>query len=294
MLKILPQVFYESPDIQKLLVDGLSCAVYKRMEQPVWQKEGYVSVHALTIVLNGLLRIENADGMYVEVPANKMVFVTKGLYTISDIVPANGYFEAVVFFFEQEVIAEFIDSVKLKATKDICKSHLVMEYSEPVKIFTESLLKIHSKHNCKEFRSVTHAKLIELLHLVSFTQPTVCFLGALSTLNNKAPRGLREFMHANFTKPLSIEDYAYLTGRSLSTFRRDFKTLFGGIAPKKWLIERRLERAYELLSKQNITVTEVVQEIGYENIPHFTKAFHAKYGIAPKQFVMQRRKLMLV
>jgi len=293
MLKILPQVFYESPDIQKLLVNGLSCAVYKRMEQPVWQKEGYVSVHALTVVLNGLLRIENADGLYVEVPANKMIFVPKGLYTISDIVPGKGCFEAVVFFFDNEVISDFIESIKLKSSKVKCCTPLVMDYTEPVRIFTESLLKNHG-NNRKEYRGLTNIKLLELLYLVSYSQQTDCFLGALSTLNNKAQRGLKEFMHANFTKPLSIEDYAYLTGRSLSTFRRDFKTLFGGIAPKKWLIERRLERAHELLSKRNITVTEVVQEIGYENIPHFTKAFHAKYGIAPKQFVMQQRKMMLV
>ena len=40
-------------------------------------------------------------------------------------------------------------------------------------------------------------------------------------------------MEKNFDKPLKIEDYAYLTGRSLSTFRRDFKSYFE-ITPQKW------------------------------------------------------------
>ena len=34
-------------------------------------------------------------------------------------------------------------------------------------------------------------------------------------------------MERNFDKPLTIEDYAYLTGRSESTFRREFKIKYG-------------------------------------------------------------------
>jgi AraC-like DNA-binding protein len=100
-------------------------------------------------------------------------------------------------------------------------------------------------------------------------------------------------MEANFHKPLSIEDYAYLTGRSLSSFRRDFISQFG-ISPKQWLIEKRLDHARTLLSKNHTTVTDVAVEIGYDNISHFVKAFHKRYGIPPKQFLMQKRKEVLV
>lgn len=293
MVKILPQLFYETPAYKKIMVDGLSCIVYKKLEEPVWHKEGYVSTPAITLVLKGLLRIETEDKLLAEVPENKMIFLPKGLYTISDILPANGSFEAVVFFFENDVIRNFVDSIKPAPTKDKCVSHLVIDYVPDIRSYVESLLQIYGDKE-KNNRQLTAMKLIELLHLINTQQPTQCFVMGMATLSNKEKRGLREFMHSNFTKPLSIEDYAYLTGRTLSTFRRDFKTVFGGISPKQWLIDRRLEKAYDLLSNNNTTISDVVADTGYENVPHFIKAFHKKYGLPPKQFLMQRRKELLV
>lgn len=293
MVKILPQLFYETPAIKKILVDGLSCIVYKKLDQPVWHKEGYVSTPAIMLVLKGLLRIETEDKLLAEVPENKMIFLPKGLYTISNILPANGSFEAMVFFFENDVIKSFVDSIQPVPTKDKCVSHLVIDYVPDIRAYVDSLLQIYGDKE-KNNRQLTAMKLIELLHLINAQQSTQCFVIGMATLSNKEKRGLREFMHANFTKPLSIEDYAYLTGRTLSTFRRDFKTVFGGTSPKQWLIDRRLEKAYDLLCNNNTTISDVVVETGYENVPHFIKAFHKKYGLPPKQFLMQRRKELLV
>lgn len=292
MVKILPQLFYESPDIQKILVDGLSCVVYKRMDAPVWHKEGYVSTHAITLVLKGLLRIENEEGLFAEIPAGKMVFLPKGLYTISDIIPRGGSFEAMVFFFEKEVIAGFLDSVQLKSNKEKSISHLVLDYGDQIRTFVDALRDMYQGGE-RPHRRLTGMKLFELLHLIHSAENQECFALALATLNNKERKGLREFMNANFSKPLSIEDYAYLTGRSLSTFRRDFKAQFG-LSPKQWLIDKRLDKAYDLLLKNNTTVTDVVYEVGYENVPHFIKAFHKKYLITPKQLLIKSRKEVLV
>ena len=101
-------------------------------------------------------------------------------------------------------------------------------------------------------------------------------------------------MEVNFSRPLSIEDYAYLTGRSVSSFRRDFKEQFGGISPKQWLIERRLNRAAQILWQRELSVSELVLEIGYDNVPHFVKAFGRKFGLPPKQFFLQKRKALTI
>jgi AraC-like DNA-binding protein len=292
MLKILPQLFYETPAVQKILVDGLSCIVYKKIDKPVLQKEGYVSAHAITLVLKGTLRIENEDGPIAHVGENHMILIPKGVYNITDILPVNGAFEAVVFFFDEELISSFINTMGGKNKKDKCITHMLLDYTDSIRLFTESLLKIYSpKENTH--RQLTRIKLFEMLHLVSLAHTTGCFLGALTTLNNKERKGLRAFMNTNFSKPLSIEDYAYLTGRSLSSFRRDFKIQFG-ISPKQWLIDKRLEKAHELLSKNNTAISNVVMETGYENMSHFIKAFHKKYGIPPKQFLIQKRREVLV
>jgi AraC family transcriptional regulator, exoenzyme S synthesis regulatory protein ExsA len=293
MLKILPQSFYQNEAVKTVLADGLSCVIHKIMDSQVTQKEGYVSTHAITLVLQGQLHVENDKGFLANVHAGQMIFLPKGIYMISDIIPNNDVFEAVVFLFVEDVIANFIESIKLKHTKDKCVSHLILNYTKEIQSYTESLLAVYSSAK-NAHRGLTKLKLMELLHLIgSSTQPADCFLGALSTLNNKEKKSLNAFMEANFHKPLSIEDYAYLTGRSLSSFRRDFISQFG-ISPKQWLIEKRLDHARKLLSKNHTTVTDVAVEIGYDNISHFVKAFHKRYGIPPKQFLMQKRKEVLV
>jgi AraC-like DNA-binding protein len=292
MMRVLPQLFYQSPEVDKILVDGLSCIVHKVLHEPVWHKEGYVSTHAITLVLNGMLQVENDDGEKVQVRPNQMIFLPKGLYNISDIIPDDNIFEAVVFFFDESLVNEFITKNNVAPNKkDRCVSYKLMDYTPEIRSFTESLLTIY-KNKPVAGRALTRLKLFELLHILSFSRAG-CLLEAIATLNNKERKSLKEFMTANFAKPLSIEDYAYLSGRSLSSFRRDFIEQFG-ISPKQWLIEKRLERARELLEKNHTTVSQVSLEVGYENFSHFVKAFHKKYGTPPKQFLMRARKAALV
>src|SRR5690242_6111316 len=154
MLKILPQLFYETQEYQKILVDGLSSIIHKKVHEPVYQKEGYVSTHAITLVLKGTLRLENDNCLQVTVKENQMVFVPKGLYTMSDILPENGSFEAIVFFFDEEVISQYLKNLKLKAKKDKCISHFLFDYSEDIQHYTESLLKLYGRKD-KMHRSFT-------------------------------------------------------------------------------------------------------------------------------------------
>ena len=290
MMRILPQLFYQTPEIDKILVDGLSCIIHKVMHEPVWHKEGYVSTHALTVVLKGMLQVENDDGVKAQVKPDQMIFLTKGLYNISDIIPDNDTFEAVMFFFDEEVISSFVTTNNIQPKKDPCVAYKIMDYTPEIRIFTESVLQIYRNKSAAN-RNLTKLKLYELLHLLSFSRSS-CLVEALATLNNKTRKSLRQFMDANFAKPLSIEDYAYLTGRSLSSFRRDFIDHYG-ISPKQWLIDKRLEKARDLLEKNNTTVSQIALEVGYENFSHFVKAFHKKYGIPPKQFHMKKRKEVL-
>lgn len=89
-------------------------------------------------------------------------------------------------------------------------------------------------------------------------------------------------MEIHYDKPLTVEDYAYLTGRSESTFRREFKARFG-IPPRQWIIRKRLEKAYELLESTNWEVAQVAEAVGYDNVSHFISAFKKEYQRTPRQ-----------
>lgn len=90
-----------------------------------------------------------------------------------------------------------------------------------------------------------------------------------------------EFMNQNFMDDLSIDQIAAYTGRSLSTFKRDFKKI-SNLSPEKWLTKKRLEAAYSGL-KEGKKVQEVYVEVGFKNPSHFSTAFKKQYGIPPTE-----------
>lgn len=94
-----------------------------------------------------------------------------------------------------------------------------------------------------------------------------------------------DFLNENYMYELSIEDIASFTGRSLSTFKRDFKKI-SDTSPEKWLVLRRLEAAKEMLRNESKSVTDVYIEVGFKNLSHFSNAFKKHYGVAPSNYIL--------
>lgn len=91
-----------------------------------------------------------------------------------------------------------------------------------------------------------------------------------------------EFMNENFMYDLSMEELASFTGRSLATFKRDFAKV-SDTPPQKWLIQRRLEAAYDKLNNEGRKASEVYLEVGFKDISHFYHAFKKQYGFSPRK-----------
>lgn len=95
---------------------------------------------------------------------------------------------------------------------------------------------------------------------------------------------LVDYMEKNFMFNLPLEKFGYLTGRSLTTFKRDFKKAFT-MTPQRWLTHKRLELAYYQLTEKKKKPLEVCYEVGFENLSHFSFAFKKQFGLAPSRLV---------
>jgi AraC-like DNA-binding protein len=93
---------------------------------------------------------------------------------------------------------------------------------------------------------------------------------------------LEIYMNRNFRFNVSLERFAYLTGRSLSSFKRDFQKTFGASAGQ-WLKKKRLDEAYFQISKQHLKPSEVYLEVGFEDLSHFSFAFKKEFGKSPSE-----------
>lgn len=91
---------------------------------------------------------------------------------------------------------------------------------------------------------------------------------------------LEKFMLNHFRYNIPIDQFAQLTGRSLSAFKRDFRQVFGS-APRQWLQEKRLDTARYLIGTKHRKASEVYLELGFQSLSHFSYAFKQKFGHPP-------------
>lgn len=89
-----------------------------------------------------------------------------------------------------------------------------------------------------------------------------------------------EIMESNFRYNLSLEEYAKLCHRSLSSFKREFQAHFRE-PPGKWLLQRRLKHSSKLLRNSPMNVTEIAFESGFEDVSHFSRVFKDRFGVSP-------------
>jgi AraC family transcriptional regulator, exoenzyme S synthesis regulatory protein ExsA len=95
-------------------------------------------------------------------------------------------------------------------------------------------------------------------------------------------QNLEEFMLKNFQYNAPIEHFAKLSGRSLTSFKREFTDIFK-TSPGTWLIEKRLSEAYFLIKKKSRKPKDIYLELGFENLSHFYTSFKRKFGMTPAE-----------
>ena len=289
---LIPQRLFDAPGVRTLLRDGNVCILYKELHEPTLNREGYISNHVVSIVLSGAQWITTYDEKRIEVVKGEVLFIPRGMYHVSDLLPEQGTFKSLLFYFDDAIIQEFLAHTQVsEISRKQVPDHLKFGNIPVIQSFAQSLLSLYPNPQLRQ-KALLPLKVQELLHLLNGLVPEQQFANFLFRLTLPQKRNIKTFMEKNYHKPLKVEDYAYLTGRSMSTFRRDFKSFFQ-VTPQQWLMDKRMERALSLMEQQERSVTDLAYEVGYENISYFIKAFKEKYGQSPKQYMLSHHRNQL-
>jgi AraC-like DNA-binding protein len=90
----------------------------------------------------------------------------------------------------------------------------------------------------------------------------------------------REFIDHCYDHPLSLEQISEKACFSRYHFLRLFRQAFNK-TPHQYLIERRIEKAKELLKEAELRVTDVCFEVGFQSLGSFSSLFQKRVGHAP-------------
>ncbi|WP_420603405.1 AraC family transcriptional regulator [Flagellimonas sp.] len=281
MIVDIRQYFTKHPRYNKLVGDDYLFVEYK-CPIDVENFQLFTDSHIINYVISGKKDWFSPDQTF-EIQGGDALFVRKGVYT------TRQHFEVdycvMLFFINDRFINNFFKEYQsLKAVSQRTSYDQIFEID--VNDSFESL--IHSIFNYfKQVgeipKSLVEIKFRELLFNILLNPKNRLLAEYLYSLSNTEKTDMEYIMLKHFQYDLSMDEFAKLCGRSLSTFKRDFKNHFKQ-TPGNWLKNKRLECAKSLLHNSSLSINEICYESGFKNPSHFNKVFKEKYNLPPQQF----------
>lgn len=108
-----------------------------------------------------------------------------------------------------------------------------------------------------------------------------------ASVNQYVQKGI-EYISANYSYPITVEDIASYVGLSRSHLFRSFETVLGQ-SPKEYLTEFRMKQACYLLEHSSLSVTAIAISVGFDNSLYFSKTFHRANGLSPREYRQSKK-----
>lgn len=238
--------------------------------------------HMLVWFLSGETRIVQADASYVFKKGDIFLIPRNQLATIINYPKDGEPHKTVVMHLSVERLREFY------ASRDIMpkplKSHKIYSFNNHplLESCLASLIPYFDMEDIPE--DIASLKITEAISILRTIDKDID--NVLANFAEPGKINLVDYMEKNFMFNLPMEKFGYLTGRSLTTFKRDFKKAFN-TTPQRWLTQKRLELAHYQFVEKKMKPIDVCYETGFENLSHFSFAFKKYFGYAPTELLGQ-------
>jgi len=96
-------------------------------------------------------------------------------------------------------------------------------------------------------------------------------------------RSVLDHIHTHLEEGLTVTELAGMVSMSPQHFANLFRRSTG-LAPHRYVLGRRIERAQHLLSTTNLSLAEITLESGFASQSHFTDVFRKMLGTTPRRY----------
>jgi len=92
---------------------------------------------------------------------------------------------------------------------------------------------------------------------------------------------VKRFVDANLAEPLSLDRAAGVAGLERTYFSKYFREKTG-ICFRDWLSTMRVNRAMQIMSIRDLSITEIAFAVGFQDLRTFERAVERCTGLSPK------------
>lgn len=255
-----------------------STIVYSCYHQKSREGEQFVPEHILSYQISGSFLMNDGKQEHVATPGSIHLLTRNQLLKFTKYPPENGEFKSLSIRLYQDMLKSISLEYGLTATHQTKKQTITAIPATPILQSFFDSLSLYQQGGSFSDEKLIAIKQKEIVLLLLQNHPELKQL--LFDFNAPHKIDLEAFMNQNFHFNVKAERFAYLTGRSLATFKRDFEKTFQN-TPRKWLQEKRLDEAYYLINEKGKSGSEVYLDLGFEDLSHFSFVFKKKFGRAP-------------
>jgi AraC-like DNA-binding protein len=271
----IPEIYFENPTKSKDIF------VYDfKMTSDVVKSKVNLSMNMFSFLQVGKKQVHFANTSKA-VNSEQSLLLKKGNWLWTELLDTEAIYYCKLFFFSEKKLTDFLS----KYTKN------VKPYQEKVPYFVIEndayIASFISSLSSKTFEDSPYCDAILALKFDEILLYLLDKYGSefehyLHALISKEVSPFKNIVEDHVHSNLKLEEIAFLCNMSLSTFKRHFTAEYKK-APGKWLKDKRLQKAKELLQGGDLKASDIYLDVGYNNLSNFSVAFKNKFGISPTE-----------
>jgi AraC-like DNA-binding protein len=269
-----------APDDPTFLTGNGETFAKLKIESKAGKRTVLLTEHTLIFVVKGI-KLLHFSGETIAIGPDSVILLQKGIYVMAEYIEEGLSFEALMLFLPAMVLKDLALEQSLgRKTQDKGEHYLIFPCSDLVQGFKEQLRKYFEwrPSNADALLRLKQKEVLLLLISAGHLNQIARFiLDAIST----EPGDLEYLVRTYLLQPLTLDDLANLSNRSLATFKRDFRRLFHS-SPRQWINQQRLAYARLLIENSDRRVAEIAMECGFESASYFIRLFKKEYGHTPQ------------
>lgn len=245
--------------------------------------EQFVSNHSFGLVISGTMELDDGRKKATFTDGDLYATFKNHLLKFVKYPSGSGGIKTLSITFDDEVLHNFSREYgyRAAATKENTPAFTRIK-EKTLLAFMQSLLDYEELLNSDVSTDLVRLKQKEALLLLLKYDETL--KDVLFDFSEPYKIDLDAFMNQNYHFNVKVERFAYLTGRSLATFKRDFQKTFH-TSPRNWLQQKRLQEAHFLITQKGKISSEIYLDLGFENLSHFSYSFKKHFGYAPTESI---------